>query len=128
MIQLQTKEGLYKPQNTSINSDINEWKLYNVETPIINERNLLEINININDAILLGTQHSYEDSGIVTSKFQVRLDNSSIMVDAYKKCKDTSYLVKKNNCSAILNESLNEIYEIMKIYYLKDQSNNNNTL
>jgi len=60
----------------------------------INERNLLELQIDLSDAVFLGTMHSSKDVGIVTSKYQVRLENRTIKIDAHKKCIDPSYIIK----------------------------------
>ena len=66
------------------NKNINDWKRYNFTNLEVNERNLLEIKFNLNDSVFLGTIHSSEDAGIVTSKYQVRLENRTIKIDAYK--------------------------------------------
>ena len=44
--------------------------------------------------------------GIVTSKYQVRLENSTIKIEAYKKCIDPSYIIKGKNCSQVFSEDL----------------------
>lgn len=82
------------PYNSSINKNINDWKKYNFTQLKVNERNLLEIKIDLSDAVFLGTMHSYQDAGIVTSKYQIRLENTTIKIDAYKKCIDSSYTIK----------------------------------
>lgn len=32
---------------------------------------------------MMGTEHSSEDTGYVTTRFQIRLDNTSLLVDSY---------------------------------------------
>ena len=49
--------------------------------------------IDLSDAVIVGTKHSYEQTGIITSKYQIRLDNFSIKADAYRKCMDNSYTI-----------------------------------
>jgi hypothetical protein len=46
------------PYNLSINNNINDWKKYNLTSLKVNERNLLEIKIDLSDAVFLGTIHS----------------------------------------------------------------------
>jgi hypothetical protein len=79
------------------NKNINDWKRYNfnLSSLKVNERNLLEIKFNLSDAVFLGTIHSSEDAGIVTSKYQIRLENRTIKIDAYKKCSNDSYYIIK---------------------------------
>jgi len=43
---------------------------------------------------MMGTEHSFDDAGYVTTRFQVRLDNDSIKLDAFKKCKDPNFMLK----------------------------------
>ena len=94
------------PYNLSINNNINDWKKYNLTNLKVNERNLLEIQIDLSDAVFLGTIHSSQDVGIVTSKYQVRLENSTIKIEAYKKCIDPTYIIKGKNCSQVFSEDL----------------------
>jgi hypothetical protein len=49
--------------------------------------------VNTSDAVILGTVDSPEDAGYVTTRYQVRLSNTSMMIDAYLQCKDPSYII-----------------------------------
>lgn len=53
----------------------------------------MQLNIDSSDAVMMGTEHSSEDSGYVTTRYQLRLINSSIMIDAYLNCKDPSFIL-----------------------------------
>jgi hypothetical protein len=65
----------------------------------------MQLNIDSSDAVMMGTEHSSEDTGYVTTRYQLRLINSSIMIDAYLNCKDPSFILQANyNCSQILYE------------------------
>jgi len=69
LIQLKTKSSLYLPYNTSINKNISDWKQYDLENLVLNERNLYEIEIDTSDATMMGTEHSSDIAGYVTSRF-----------------------------------------------------------
>ena len=74
---------------------------------------------------MMGTEHSFDDAGYVTSRFQVRLDNDSIKLDAFKKCKDPNFMLKNQYpCSQILNEDYATIMNniIQNIYENTDTS------
>ena len=88
------------PYNTSINNNISDWKKYDLDNLVLNERNLYELQINTTDASMMGTEHSFDDAGYVTSRFQIRLDNDSIKLDAFKQCKDPNFILRnKYPCS-----------------------------
>ena len=74
---------------------------------------------------MMGTEHSFDDADYVTSRFQVRLDNDSIKLDAFKKCKDPNFMLKNlYPCSQILNEDYATIMNniIQNIYEKTDSS------
>ena len=53
----------------------------------------------------MGTEHSSEPTGFATTRYQVRVDNSSIKVDSYLQCKDPNFMLRDTyNCSNILYE------------------------
>ena len=41
-----------------INSNILDWKQYNLSSPSLNQRSLLQLNIDSTDAVMMGTEHS----------------------------------------------------------------------
>ena len=107
------------PYNTSINNNISDWKQYDLETLTLNDRSLYEIEIDTSDATMMGTEHSSNDAGYVTSRFQVRMDNDSIKLDAFKQCKDPNFILRNQYpCSetlyedytTIMNNLINDIY------------------
>jgi hypothetical protein len=57
------------PYNTSINKNILDWKKYEFDQPTLNDRNLFILSVNTSEAVLLGTEHSFEDTGYVTTRF-----------------------------------------------------------
>jgi len=78
----------YLPYNNSINKNLLDWKKYDFGEPRINQRNLFSMQVNLSDATLMGTEHSFKNVGYVTSRFQIRLNNVSILVDSYKQCQN----------------------------------------
>ena len=73
---------------------MSNWKKYDLGALVLNERNLFELKIDTSDAIMLGTEHSFDDAGFVTSRFQFRLDNDSIKLDALKNCKNPNFILR----------------------------------
>ena len=77
---------------------------------------------------MMGTEHSYDDAGYVTSRFQVRMDNDSIKVDAFKQCKDPNFILRNQYpCSKTLYEDYTTIMNnlIQDIYQNVDTTDPN---
>ena len=58
----------------------------------------------------MGTEHSNFKSDYVTTKFQFRIDNDSIKIDAYKQCIDPQFTLRGQLCSSIINEDYTTIF------------------
>ena len=46
-----------------------DWKEYNLSSPSLNQRSLLQLNIDSTDAVMMGTEHSSEETGYVTTRY-----------------------------------------------------------
>jgi len=55
--------------NTSINKNLLSWKKYNFSDVWLNERNQYEIKFDTSDSVMMGTHHSFEDTGYVTTRY-----------------------------------------------------------
>ena len=59
----------YMPYNHSINKNLLDWKRYDFGVPTINSRNLFNFQVNTTDLTMMGTDHSSESTGYVTSRY-----------------------------------------------------------
>jgi len=57
------------PYNHSINKNLLDWKRYDFDVPTINSRNLFNFQVNTTDLTMMGTEHSSESTGYVTSRY-----------------------------------------------------------
>ena len=77
----------------------------------MSERNLFVLKINTSDAVMLGTEHCFVDSGYVTSRFQVILDSTSIVVYSYLQFLNPYNMPRNSNsCRNNLNEDFKTIF------------------
>ena len=90
MFEVKQKDHTYKPINTSVNSNSSDWKLYDTNVTL-NEYGLQELKIDLSDAVLLGTGASIHYMDEAISRFQLRLNVSSIQIEAYKSCKNNEF-------------------------------------
>ena len=55
--------------------------------------------IDTSDAVMLGTQDSSEQQGYVSTRYQLRINNNSIMVDVYNLCKTPGFMIVDYECN-----------------------------
>lgn len=82
------KDGTYNVYDSKINPNPYTWKEYTLK-PQLNKDNVYEMKLDQNDMVMQGTSDGAEASDEVISRFQIRIDTSIMLWDAYKICKDT---------------------------------------
>ena len=111
----QYKNGNYSPYNTSINTDLDDWKYQEpIENTTVNDHGMVEFKIDLSDAVFKGSEESYDK---VVSTYQMRLNLSNFEADAYQACLDDTYkseMVPKNTRCSRTVKNKDEAYKIMK--------------
>jgi len=59
----------YLPYNYSINKHLLDWKKYDLSEPTLNQRKFLNLQVNLSESTMMGTEHSSESAGYVTTRF-----------------------------------------------------------
>ena len=72
----------------SVNKDAITWKYYNLSNSLNkNQHDIMELNLNISDAALLGSGSSINKSNEIISTFKVSLNNPRLYKEAYNGCR-----------------------------------------
>lgn len=79
------KDQEYEAYNSSINKDINTWKLYD-NNITMNAHGMMEYQISLEDAVLKGSKENILEVDQVLSTFQIRFNNTNYQADAYNTC------------------------------------------
>lgn len=90
----------YKPLNTSVNKDINDWKQYKNNMKI-SEQDQIELQFDLTDAVVQGSGESLTQNGTdqVMTTFQLRSNPTTMESDTYLSCMSNSF---ENQCFEIL--------------------------
>ena len=93
----EVRTGLKYDLFNKINSHSFDWRMYKQQIGR-NNHELLELKLNISDAVLKGSGDSVEKMPEVISKYQLQFNQSKLHMDAYTQCKSNSI------CSKVVNE------------------------
>ena len=70
----------------TVNKDLNTWKRY--ETKMAkNKLDLQEIQIDLDDVVLSGTQDSIDPMSVLIPRFQIMFDDVNFQIDMIRACK-----------------------------------------
>ena len=102
----------YLPYDKKVNPDIYTWRIYNDTQLVENHHQLLELQFNLTDATLQGTEDHIERMTEVISRYQIRINRELMEADAYAKC------LEQAACASLISESKAKITNdlIAKIY------------
>ena len=80
-----SKDDTYTVFNSDLNPNVYEWKEYDF-TPKLNKNNLYQFDLSQKDVVLQGTSENDDANDEVISRFQLRVDTSVMLWDAFKVC------------------------------------------
>jgi hypothetical protein len=101
-----TREGQSYEIYNNLNLDPTSHKMYN-NSLRNNPHNMMELQFNLNDSTLLGSENSFNATKEILNNFQLRFDKFKLSVDAYVKCKS------QQSCSKIVDASNSEILQYL---------------
>ena len=108
------KDGQDYNLYNNINADPFTWKMYNISEQLQeNEHSMLEIRLDISDAVLMGSANSVKNLKEVISTYQVEFDNKMLRRDAYYDCKRKSFCRLTETMADILNAHYAFAYAVL---------------
>lgn len=84
------KNQAYHPFDTTINDNIESWKLYE-NNLTENAHGLMEFQVSVKDAALKGSEENIVEVDQVLSTYQMRVNKTSRLADAYQTCKNNTF-------------------------------------
>ena len=98
----ETKEGPRVSTYGGVNEDVYSWKQYNgTGNTTVNSHGLKELEFDLSDATLKGTNNHLSKMPQVVSRYQIRFDSKMLKVNAMLNCTNDPKCVSKLNVSPI---------------------------
>ena len=107
------KDQKYAPHDTSINKDLNEWRVYD-NNQTLNDHGLMEMQINLSDAVFKGSEENINEVDQVLSTYQLRVNRTNYEADAYLTCANNTF----SKCQDHLYSS-GKVVSLMKSWILR---------
>ena len=94
------KGNTYEPYDRKINPNSTTWRSYETEVRK-NNFGLTEVNLNLSDAVMKGTDDSNNYMEQVTTRLQLRFNSKLAQINSYKSCASDQFISEDEvSCSS----------------------------